>query len=103
MEIEFIKLALENRVLKLDLYLTFFLKLPSKTEFQKHVFDYLKPKITLRHSTLSFLDTPPSQTHSLTLNFQNHSLSHPNQLPCSLSLHGLSSALFMVFVCHLAC
>ena len=32
-DIEFIKLALQNQVLKLDLYLTFFLKLPSKTEF----------------------------------------------------------------------
>ena len=31
-EIEFIKLALQNRVLKLDLYLTFFLKTPFKNQ-----------------------------------------------------------------------
>ena len=105
-DIKFTKLALQNRVLKTQfIFNVFFLfkKTPSKTEFQKHVFDHLKPKITLRNSTLSLSDTLPSQTHSLTLNFQNHSLSHPNQLPCSLSFHGLSSTLFMVFVLHLAC
>ena len=84
-DIEFIKLALQNRVLKTRfMFNVFFIKLPSKTEFQKHVFDHLKPICTLRHSTLSLSGTPPSQTHSLT-----HS-----KLSKSLTLTPKSATLF---------
>ena len=84
-DIEFIKLTLQNRVLKTRfMFNVFFIKLPSKTEFQKHVFDHLKPICTLRHSTLSLSGTPPSQTHSLT-----HS-----KLSKSLTLTPKSATLF---------
>ena len=52
-DIEFIKLALQTWVSKTRFLFNVFIKLPPKTEFQKHGFDHLKPEIcTLRHSAL---------------------------------------------------